>query len=209
MTDLNITTLLIADDHPIFRLGIREAINASDRYNVVAEAKDGVEAIEKIKLYQPDIALLDISMPEMGGLDVLVKSLSWADVPKFIILTMYDDKVYLEKALEYGALGYILKDNAEEEVISCLNMVAINKPYITPSITQQHQNTDSKRESLSSTEKKVLMLVSDHKTNAEIAELLSASIRTIENHRAHICKKLDLHGPHALTRYVLDQNNET
>ncbi|MEE9447962.1 MAG: response regulator transcription factor [Arenicellales bacterium] len=203
-------TIVVADDHPIFRRGLVEMILAHGNYKVVAEAGNGAEAIEAILKHHPDFAILDISMPVMDGFDVLTKGMTWANPPAFIMLTMYDDKPYLDKALEYGAKGYLLKDLAEEDILHCLEMVGQGRHYLSPGVAHHLLGVpQAQQNDLSPTERKVLMLVSDYKTNAEIAELLSASVRTIENHRAHICKKLGLHGPHALAQYLADQNKTT
>ena len=200
-------TIILVDDHPIFRRGLAEVIAEYEQYNVVAEAGDGEEAIKAIMQHRPDFVILDVSMPNMDGFDVLIKATHWADPPLFVMLTMYDDEAYLKKALEYGAKGYLLKDNAEQEIIECLKRVAKGKPYISASVSWQlakpeKSSQTSDLDKLSPAEHKVFSLVSDFKTNPEIAGLLSISIRTVENHRAHICKKLGLKGPHALTQYV-------
>ncbi len=200
------TTIVIADDHPLFRRGLVEVLQDFEEYKVLGEAGDGDEAITKIVQHKPDIAILDISMPVRDGLDVLVKAQHWANPPKFIMLTLYDDEAYLKKALQYGARGYLLKDNAETELLTCLHMVIQGKAYLSPGVSwrlldKSIQESDP-LENLSATERKVFSLVAEFKTNADIAELLSVSIRTVQNHRSNICKKLGLSGAHALTQFA-------
>ena len=198
-------TIIIADDHPIFRRGLCEVFNETNRYRVVGEASDGLAALSLMRSAQPDIAVLDISMPEMNGLDVLVKTRQWAKPPVVVVLTMYDDEAYLHKALENGALGYVLKDNAESELIACMDMVAQGKHYLSPGVSwmlvHPHSTGDDPLQKLTATEHRVLTLVSEYKSNAEIAGLLSISIRTVQNHRANICKKLGLKGPNSLLQF--------
>jgi len=198
-------SIVMADDHPIFRRGLVDIVSEYPQYKVVAEAGDGQQALEMIREHQPDIAILDISMPIMDGFEVLVKGQHHSSPPRFIMLTMYDDKAYLEKALEFGATGYLLKDNAEQELINCLTMVMQGDHYLSPGVSRHLVNMgQSGLARLSQAERKVFMMVSEYRTNMEIADMLSVSTRTIENHRAKICKKLGLSGPHALTQYIAD-----
>jgi len=199
-------TIVVADDHPIFRRGLVDTLEDSDGYEVVAEASDGNEAIALIVKYKPHIVILDISMPVRDGLDVLVKARHWANPPIFIMLTLYDDESYLKKALEYGAQGYLLKDNAESELLTCLKMVTLGKTYLSPGVSwrlvEGAEQAPDPLKNLSTTERRIFTLVSEFKTNAEIAELLSVSIRTVQNHRSNICKKLGISGAHALSQFA-------
>lgn len=203
------TPVLIADDHPIFRRGLFEIIEESDQFYVVAEADDGEKALFALRETQAVIAILDINMPIVGGLDVLVKTNHWGVSPIFVILTMYDDESYLSKAFEFGALGYLLKDNAESELITCLHDVLAGKRYISPSVTHTLAKSSSFSgdtiDQLTPTQRKILLLIAEYKTNHDIAELLGISIRTVEKHRANICLKLKLHGHNALIQFATQQ----
>ncbi len=198
------TNVLIADDHPIFRRGLFEIIEESEGFHVIAEADDGETALCALRDVRPDIAVLDIAMPNMGGLDVLVKTGHWGEKPIFVLLTMYDDEIYLRKALEFGALGYLLKDNAESELIACQNDVLAGKHYISPGVSRTLAESSGTSadllEKLTPTERKIFLLIADYKNNNEIAELLGISIRTVQNHRFNICQKLNLRGHNALIR---------
>ena len=202
-----ITTVLIADDHPIFRRGLFEIIEESGKFHVIAETDDGIKALLSMRETQPVIAILDIDMPILGGLDVLMKTNHWGVRPIFVMLTMYDDEIYLRKALEFGALGYVLKDNAESELIACLQDVLAGKQYISPGVSRKlsesSTSTQLSIDQLTPAERKILLLIADYKTNHDIAELLSISIRTVEKHRDNICLKLDLHGHNALIKYAI------
>ncbi len=204
------TNVLIADDHPIFRRGLFEIIEESEQFHVIAEADDGEKALRALRDVRPEIAILDIAMPNMGGLDVLAKTGHWGEKPVFVLLTMYDDEIYLRKALEFGALGYLLKDNAESELIACLRDVLAGQRYISPGVSrtlaQSSASADNPLEQLTPAERKIFLLIADYKNNNEIAELLGISIRTVQNHRANICQKLNLHGHNALIKLATQQH---
>jgi DNA-binding NarL/FixJ family response regulator len=210
--------ILIADDHPIFRRGLREVIEKAPHLTVVAEAEDGIAALERIKESRPDIAILDIDMPEMDGFAV-TRALGEDQLPVTIIfLTMYKDEMHFNDALDLGVKGYIIKDNAAADVVTCINTVAAGQNYISPVLSTYLVNR-SKRASqfarkepglndLTPTEQRVLSLLAEYKTSKEIAAQLFVSVRTVENHRANICAKLDLHGPHALVKFAIQHKSE-
>lgn len=194
--------LLIADDHPIFRSGLKNILQENFINAIIIECKDGVEALEGIKKENPDVSILDINMPEMDGLElcnrVIVDSLS----TKVVMLTMYRDSEMLKKAFHLGAFGYLLKDFATKEIIECINHVLKGVRYIGPGLDKHYtaylQEDKIKKDiigllkSLSQAELKTLKLVSQNKTSKEIAELLFLSEKTIENYRSRICQKLQL-----------------
>ena len=204
MPNNDVTTLLIADDHPIFLIGLREVLSTSSRYQIIAEASDGEEALRKIREYKPDIAILDISMPKVDGLDVVAQTQSWSVAPLFVLLSLYDDEVYIRKSIAYGVPGYILKENTHKELLTCLDAVKRGEQYLCSSIREKiSASNQNKMDLLSPTEQKIFSLVAEMKTNTDIAKLLSMSVRTVENHRFHICKKLNLKGNNALIKYAL------
>jgi DNA-binding NarL/FixJ family response regulator len=198
-------TILIVDDHPIFRRGLYEIIQETGEFQVTAEADNGEKALKVLRDTPPTIAILDIALPDMSGLDILAKINRWGTRPIVVLLTMYDNKFFLRRALEFGALGYVLKDNAESELIDCLHAVTAGKHYISPGVSQAladslitvHKN---RQDQMTPTERKIFLLIADYKTNNEIAELLGVSIRTVQNHRANICSKLGLRGHNALIK---------
>lgn len=209
-----ITRVLIADDHPIFRRGLEEVIRADDRLELVAEAEDGAQAMRLIREHKPDVAVLDISMPEADGLDVLGHANRWPDAPAFVILTMYDDEAYFRRAMQLGALGYLLKENAEQDLVNCILAVRLGRRFLSPNVSWTLADTETEIQSgslsaLTPTEVRVLALIAQYKTSREIGELLSISHRTVQNHRANICSKQGLKGANALLQYALKHSQKS
>ncbi|MBL7884938.1 MAG: response regulator transcription factor [Bacteroidia bacterium] len=192
--------LLIADDHPIFRAGLKDILLSSFKKIELIECVNGAQAIEKIRVQKPDVAILDVNMPELNGLEVARYVLKENLKTKIVILTMYRDREMIKKAMEVGAYGYILKDFAADEIIECIEKVKINEKYIGPELQAFYQELGTENlkkkefkqllENLSQAELKTLKLVSQNKSTKEIAELLFLSEKTIENYRSKICQKL-------------------
>jgi DNA-binding NarL/FixJ family response regulator len=210
-------TVLIADDHLIFRQGLVNLLANEKSIEIIGESGDGCEAFQMIKELKPDIAILDISMPGMVGLEI-VQCSSVEKLPvKFIILTMYSEEKYFNKAMDAGVLGYLLKDNAILDLINCIKSVAAGNYYVSPLISEYMihrkdrltaaQNQYPSLEDLTLTERKILKLITDNKTSKEIAEQLFISTRTVQNHRAHICEKLGLKGFHKLLQFALENKS--
>lgn len=211
-------TLLIADDHPLFRRGLRDVIEQEEGLAVVAEAGTGDDALEAIERLRPDIAVLDYRMPGMNGLD-LARALAERGSPVAVImLTMVDEGEMFRKAIELGVMGYILKESAVQEIIRGIRAVSKGEPYYSPALasralrdTSRLQGSDTGSDSfglLTRMELKVLALIAEYKSTPEIAEALSISPRTAENHRSHICSKLAISGRYALMRYALAHKRE-
>ena len=206
--------IVIADDHPLLRLGLRQIIEQRRDLHVVGEAGNGERALELIEQTKPSVAILDIDMPKMDGLEV-AKCISERKMPvEVIILTMYEGEKYFKRAMDVGALGYVLKNNAVAEIGDAIDSVLRGKHYISPSLSEillksnkGLQKTSEQRlgiSDLTPTERKVLKLVADNKTTKEISDLLFISERTVESHRSNICAKLDLHGQNALLHFALE-----
>lgn len=209
-------TVLIADDHPIFRQGLKHVLESLPWLEVVCETENGESALIMIDRLQPDIVILDIAMPGQDGLSVLEKAMEQRPEQIVIIITSYDDKAYLNRAMELGAKGFMLKDSAAENLVQCLDTVLAGYLYISSSfggdrsILPAPSFPDSKLfASLTKTEKQVLALVAQYMTSKEIASQLNVSYRTIQNHRAHICDKLNLKGAHQLMNYALQHEIKT
>lgn len=205
--------ILIADDHPIFRKGLIEIISSDKNLSVAAEAGDGEKAIQLIKEKRPDIAVLDIQMPKLNGFDVARQIAANNLNTKIIFLTMHKEHDLFNKAVELGALGYILKECAVDDIIECINEAAQGKHYVSDSLSEFLfiKNKEIKDgiekeglDKLSLMEKKILKLISEKKTSQEIADALFISIRTVENHRLNICKKLDIHGVNSLIKFAIE-----
>jgi len=212
------TRIIVADDHPLFRDGLVRAIERDKAFSIVGQVGDGAEALKVIRELHPDIAVLDVSMPSMDGLEVARRVHQEALPTDVVILTMYKDSRYFNAALDLGVRGYMLKDGAAVELLLCLKAVASGQYYISPAIAHlliernvhpsTHDGSTALRHRLTPAEVAVLRLVSENKTNKEIAETLVVSVRTVENHRMHICQKLGIKGHNALLQFALENKAE-
>lgn len=204
--------VVIADDHPIFRSGLRQIIDTENNIKIIGEADNGQKALDLIKELKPDIAILDIDMPKMTGLEVL-KNLK-DDNTRVIFLTMYAEEDIFDEAMNLGIKGYVLKDSAVNDIIECISTVNEDNYYISPSVSNFLVNRRKKLNELRSNnpnlqkltmaERKVLKFISENKTSKEIADVLFLSSRTIENHRTNICNKLNLKGSHSLIKFAIE-----
>jgi len=205
--------VVIADDHPVFRQGLRQIIELENGLSVIGEAGDGAAALALIRELQPQVAVLDINMPQLKGFDVARELRRDGSQTRIIFLTMYDDERMFNEALNLDALGYLLKDSAINDVVESIRAVAAGRHFITPSISgyllnrsrrsQTLQDTSPNLKDLTPAEMRILKLIAENHSSKEIAEQLFISYRTVENHRANICQKLGLHGSNALVRFAL------
>ncbi len=198
------SSVVIADDHPIFRVGLRHILEQEGEYECM-EAEDGGEAQTLIIKHAPHIALLDIKMPVAGGLEVLQKTITRSPNTRFVILTMYDDSKLIERAFDLGGHAYLLKENAESELTDCLTRVLSGHRYLSESIShtslESTSTTDESIAQLTPAELRIIKFVSEFKTSREIASELNISIRTVQNHRHHINEKMNLNGSNALLHF--------
>jgi DNA-binding NarL/FixJ family response regulator len=208
------TTVLIADDHPIFRRGLCDIIAGDPTLFLVGEAGDGEEAWRLIRELQPSVAVLDVHMPKRSGIQlahlVSRQRLSVA----LIILTMDGEEGLLHEALNLGVKGYLLKESAVMDLLQAVHRVAGGDCYICPTLStalvRRNATHEALREEkpgldkLSPTERQILKLISEDRTSKEIAELLECSVRTVETHRQNISHKLELSGSHSLLRFAFD-----
>ena len=209
--------IFIADDHPIFRQGLLKIMEGDPELEIVGESGDGEEALQLIRSLCPDIAVLDISMPGMSGLEIVSEVQKESLKVEFIILTMFDEEEYFDEAMDSGVKGYLLKENATSDLLSCLKSVAQGKYYVSPSISEYLLNRNTRVKELNKSspaligltqmEKKVLRLIADNKTSKEVAAELFISYRTVQNHRTNICNKLDLKGHHKLLQFALENKS--
>ncbi|MBS1793743.1 MAG: response regulator transcription factor [Acidobacteria bacterium] len=207
--------VIIADDHPIFRSGLRQIIDGERKFRVIAEATDGEAVLQLIDADMPDIVVLDVNMPKMTGFS-LAKELRRRQVDcEIVFLTMHSEEAMFNKAMDLGAKGYILKDSAAVDIINCLQAVANGQNYTSPAITTylfKRATRGAKKtgglDDLTPTEKVVLRQIADYKTSREIADDLCLSLRTVENHRYNICQKLGISGSNALVKFALRNQNE-
>jgi DNA-binding NarL/FixJ family response regulator len=187
-----------ADDHPMLRKGVTDLIIQTAGLEWAGSAEDGKSALEKIRAIKPDVAILDIEMPLLSGLDV-AQTLMAENIPtQFILLTLFKDKAFLNRALEHGIKGYLLKESSEREIVECIHFVSQGKAYVNASMThflvQEKSSKNDWLKILSSHEINILKLIARQKTTNEIADMLFISPKTVGNHRTNISKKLELNG---------------
>ena len=215
---MNQITLIIADDHPIVRQGLRQAIEADAALKVLTEAGDGRAALEAIEKYQPQVAVLDIDMPLMDGFAVARAVREKKLNVEMVFLTIQRDEDMVNEAVNLGVKGYVLKDSALTDIVSCIKSVAGGQHYASSALTSYLVKRSSRAAALTEektgikdltpTERRVLKLIAEYKTSKEIAEELFISYRTVETHRANICQKLDLRGSHVLIKFALAHKSE-
>ena len=210
--------ILIADDHALIRKGLRQSIEADTSFEVIGEAANGKEALALIVEHQPQIAILDVSMPEMNGFEVAAEIRKRKLDIAIIFLTMHKDKTFFNKAMDMGAKGYVLKDSALDEIVKAVNSVVRGQPYISSELSgyllQRLDRVEllakqtPELNDLTVTEKRVLKLIAEYKTSKEIAEELHIHYRTVDNHRTNIVGKLRLHGSHSLLKFAVEHQSE-
>ena len=205
-------TLLLVDDHPLVREGLRSYLAQEKAFEIVGEAVDGAEALRTAKDLLPQIILLDINMPGMNGLETARLLKKTVPKSKILILTMHDTKEYVSRMISTGVQGYVLKDSSPSELIAAIETVQRGETYFSPKVSQTVLNdlvkstrTKGKKggAELSRRESEVLTLIAEGFGNKEIAAKLFVSVRTVETHRERIIRKLDIHTVAGLTRYAL------
>lgn len=204
--------ILIADDHKILREGLRSLLETEPEFAIVAEAQDGLSAISAAKKHKPDIAILDIGMPDLNGIEATRKIRSEMAETKVIALSMHADRRFVMGILEAGANGYLLKDSAFAELILAVTAVAKGKMYLSPSIAETvvknsleklDQNEEGSSVVLSGREREVLQMIAEGKSTKEIALKLFVSTKTVETHRKQIMDKLNIRTVAGLTKYAI------
>jgi DNA-binding NarL/FixJ family response regulator len=200
--------VLIADDHGIVRSGLRMLMERHSDVEVVAEAGDGVEALERALAERPDVAVLDVSMPRMTGLQAAREIHAHDDGIGLLMLSMHDDDRYFLEALEAGASGYVLKRAADEDLVDALRAVAEGRPFMTSDSQREllqdwEEGTADTDDSLTPREQEVLKLIAEAHTNRQIADTLMLSEKTVESHRANLLSKLGMRDRVELVRYAI------
>jgi DNA-binding NarL/FixJ family response regulator len=209
--------IVIADDHPIVRKGLRQVIESDARLKVVAEADDGAAAISLIEELKPEIAVFDVDMPGTDGF-AAAREIQKRRLPvKIVFLTIHSEEDLFHAAMDLGANGYILKDSAVFEIVNGIKAVSEGKYYVSPQLTSFLLNRRNSAQNLAeqtpsinqltATERRVLQMIADYKSSKEIADELFIHFRTVENHRNNICRKLDLRGHNALLKFALKHKN--
>jgi two-component system response regulator NreC len=201
--------VLLADDHQIVRQGLR-ALLEREGFNVVAEAADGHEAVKLAETLLPDVAVLDLTMPSLNGIDAAQQMLRLSQGIKIIVLTMHAEDQYVLPALRAGISGYVLKSKATADLVQAIKEVSRGGIYLSPGVSNvvvqaYLSKTDLPVDPLTSRERQVLQLIAEGKTTKELAAVLGVSVKTAESHRSRIMEKLDIHETATLVRYAIRQ----
>jgi DNA-binding NarL/FixJ family response regulator len=205
--------VVLADDHALFRGGVRRILEEIQGVEVVGEAGDGLTLLELLKTITPDLVILDISMPQLRGLEAIREIKKLAPKTHVLMLTMHKEEEYLSQALTAGASGYLLKQEADPELVNAVETIRRGKTYLSPNISdlvpdllrRRQEPGGSPKEVLTHREREIIKLLADGKTSNEIAGLLYISLRTVQNHRANIMRKLNFKRTADLVKYALQK----
>ncbi len=211
---MKLLTILLAEDHTVVREGLFKMLNLEDDFQVISEAQDGRAAVALAKKYHPEVVLMDIAMPLLNGLEATRQIVKDLPATKVIMLSAHSDDAYVARAIESGAVGFLLKQTSAHDVCRAVREVQKGKTFFSPSITKHlnylnphlHGNTgmfSKKTAQLTSREMEVLQLIAEGKANKETAAELGIGIKTVEKHREHLMEKLDIHDTAGLTRYAI------
>ncbi|MBI5558453.1 MAG: response regulator transcription factor [Deltaproteobacteria bacterium] len=209
---MKVYQVLLADDHVLIRHGIKKIIESEPSLEVIGQVGDGLELLNFMKEATPDVVLLDISMPNLRGIEAIGEAKKLCPLVKIVILTMHNSKQYLCHAMSAGADGYVLKEDSDSELLTAIEQVLKGNIFISPVLSKEFSSEDvdscrkSKNfssESLTPRERQILKMVAEGRTSRDIAELLSISTRTVEHHRANLLKKLNISNTADLIKYAI------
>jgi two-component system response regulator NreC len=203
----------LADDHTLLRQGLRRILENHPEFIVVAEASSGLEAVELAKEHQPDVALVDIGMKELNGIEATAQIVRHCPHTAVLILSMYSDERYVIGAVRAGARGYLLKDAVEEELVQAIQLAHRGESFFSPAVANlvqegffqnlKYGNIDDRYDLLTERERQIYQLLAEGNSNKEVASRLGLSLHTVETHRAHIMEKLDVHSPAELILHAV------
>lgn len=206
--------VVVADDHPVFRIGLEQVLSEAEGIELVGSAADGESALELIDSKQPEVAVLDISMPDLSGFEVLKQARQRGVQTRFVVLTLSDDEGYLKRALSLGAYAYVLKDDAIARVVDAVRAAARGESWVSEILIAREMDSLEEDDSfgtamslLTPAERRIIALLSGCLTSAEIAQELSLSVRTVQNHRTNICTRLNLRGAHKLLEFAIEHRS--
>jgi len=199
--------IVLADDHVLVRQGLK-ALMEREGFQVVAEAADGQEALERVRSLLPEIAVMDITMPILNGLDTAREMKRSSPQTKVILLTQHEEDQYISEALEVGVKGYVLKNQAANDLLQAIRHVSRGHVYLSPGVSgavmEAYRSKDERpKDPLTAREKQVLQLIAEGKSTRDVAALLSISVKTAESHRTRLMRKLDIHETASLVRYAV------
>ena len=205
--------ILLADDHTLVRQGLKKLLEERPDWEVVAEAGDGREAVRLAEQHKPDVAILDVAMPLLNGIEATRQIARRVPGTRVLVLSMHADEAYVTQILQAGATGYLLKDSADVDLLKAVGEAARGKSFFSPAIAKvmlddyvrqlADKGVTDRYDSLSEREREIFQLIAEAKTNKEIAALLNVSPSTVETHRAHIMEKLDLHSAAEIVLYAV------
>jgi DNA-binding NarL/FixJ family response regulator len=202
------TRILIADDHEVVRSGLRRILEAQANWQVVAEAANGKDAVSKAIESQPDVAIVDYSLPLVNGIEVARQIRAQVPRTEVLIFTMHDNEILMRELFKVGGRGYLLKSDAKRHLIGAIESLASHKPFFTPKVSEALLESllaqpGKEKTTLTNREREVVQLIAEGHTNKHIARLLSISLKTVETHRAAIMRKLSLSSSAGLVRYAV------
>ena len=210
-------TLLIVDDHPVFRRGLRQIIEEHPMFEIVGEASDGQTGLRLAAELKPEIAVLDIDMPRLSGIEMARTLQKMKPSTKVVFLTIYKEEDMFNAAMDLGVRGYVLKENAVDDILEALEKVARGETFVSQSMSEIGDRRSGRVqalllskpqiEDLTSAERRILKLIAEDRTSKEIAGLLQISVKTVDNHRLNICHKLGLYGSHSLLKFAFDHKS--
>ena len=200
--------VLLADDHTILRRGVRMLVDSQLDMEVVGEAKTGREAIDEARRLKPDIVVMDVSMPELNGIEGTRQICDELTQTKVLALSMHKDSVYVREILRAGARGYLLKDSEDDDLLKAIRAVARGEAFLSPAIsdavlTDYRKHVSNPIDLLTSREREILTMIAEGKANKEIATILNLSVYTVESHRGSVMEKLNLHNTGDIVRFAL------
>jgi two-component system response regulator NreC len=210
---MSTTRVLIADDHPLIRSGLRALLGREPEFEVVGEAADGYQALELVEQLRPDVVMLDVSMPRLNGIDVAQKISEKTPSTRIIIVSIHSDEGYVLRALKAGAKGYLLKASPEGDILNAVRAVAAGQAYLSPEISRllveeyvremRFRGVEDSYDLLSIREKEIMQLLASGATNRQVAEMIHVSVATVETHRTNVFQKIGVHSLPELILYAV------